>query len=62
MVDADSSEELFSSVTSFPSLLACHVIHVITKIMAEPGRFDGLVQSQIVTEDGHTQRQACGWR
>ena len=62
MVDADSSEELFSSVTSFPSLLTCHVNHVITKIMVEPGRFDGLVQPQIVTEDGYTQRQACGWR
>ena len=62
MVDADSSEELFSSVTSLPSLLTCHVNHVITKIMVEPGQLDGLVQPQIVTEDGYTQRRACGWR
>ena len=60
MVDADSSEELFSSVTSLPSLLTCHVNHVITKIMVEPGQLDGLVQPQIVTEDGYTQRPACG--
>ena len=62
MVDTDSSEELFSSVTSLPSLLTCHVNHVITKIMVERGRFDGLVQPSIVTEDGYTQRRACGWR
>ena len=61
MVDTDSSEELFSSVTSLPSLLTCHVNHVITKIMVELGRFDGLVQPLIVTEDGYTQRRACGW-